>query len=65
MVWMLLNIESLRDREMLKADPTMVELNKIAPYFYQSGLHVSSLPTSDSAEIAEVLPDVWIVNICI
>jgi len=45
-------------RSVLKADATVVDLNKMGPHFYQSGLHLSTLPTPESEHVAAILPEV-------
>jgi hypothetical protein len=44
----------------LKADATVVDLNRLGPHFYQTGLHLAAMPTNDSDDIAEILPEVKI-----
>ncbi len=36
----------------------MVDLNRLGPHFYQTGLHLAALPTPDAEEIAVLLPEV-------
>ena len=43
---------------MLQADASVVDLNKLGPYYYQGGLHFVSLPSSDGSKIASLLPEV-------
>jgi S-ribosylhomocysteine lyase LuxS involved in autoinducer biosynthesis len=45
-------------RDVLKADASVVDLNRLAPNFYQTGLHLVELPTRDSEDIADLLPEV-------
>ena len=46
-------------REALKADPSVVDLNKMGPNFYQSGLHLSALNLHEAEDVGDILPKVW------
>lgn len=46
-------------REVLKAEPAVVDLNKMAAHFYQTGLQICTLPNPDVEFIAEVLPETF------
>lgn len=45
-------------REVLKADPAVVDLHKMGPHYYQAGLQISTLPTDEAEEVSEILPEV-------
>ncbi len=49
-------------REVLKADPAVVDLNKMGPYYYQAGLQLCTLPNEEAELISEVLPEVFAKN---
>ncbi|CAG7728654.1 unnamed protein product [Allacma fusca] len=53
--------ESYRDA--LKADPGVVDLNKMSPNFYQSGLHLSTLNHREAEEVGAILPTVLQVRL--
>jgi len=44
--------------EALKADPSVVDLNKLGPHFYQTGLHLTTLDLPDSDDVGDTLPKV-------
>ncbi|CAL8147117.1 unnamed protein product [Orchesella dallaii] len=44
--------------EVLTAEPAVVDLNKMGPYYYQSALQLCALPSDQAEKIAEVLPDI-------
>ncbi|CAL8082573.1 unnamed protein product [Orchesella dallaii] len=45
-------------REVLKAEPAVVDLNKMGPHYYQSALQLCTLPSDEADKIAESLPDI-------
>ncbi|ODN03421.1 DNA replication complex GINS protein PSF3 [Orchesella cincta] len=45
-------------REVLKADPTVVDLNKMGPQYYQSALQMCTLPSAEMEKISDSLPDI-------
>jgi len=45
-------------RDVLKADPVVVDLNKMGPQYYQAGLQLCTLPSDDGGQVSETLPEV-------
>jgi len=45
-------------REVLKADPTVVDLNKMGPQYYQSALQLCALTKEEGDQMSEELPEV-------
>ena len=45
-------------REALQADPSVVDLNKMGPHFYESGMHLAGLNHHEAENVGEILPTV-------